>query len=203
MGFGLIFLGWVTLLFFKVLPVGILGAFLMYKGLSKLCEYSEEFCKAKKACAVLGVYFAVFGVLWTLDIVGVFRFTEIKALVYADELVYYVVLMVFSYFLYRALGDISRQTGFEKGMLREQRCRSLLIVFVIFTAVRVVGYFIGMEMYLRLPLMIYELFWLGYSAMYIYSCYMMIATQEIIDDEIKKMKEYDEKYSMLKRKSGK
>jgi hypothetical protein len=32
---------------------------------------------------------------------------------------------------------------------------------------------------------------------------MMIATQEIIDDEIKKMKEYDEKYSMLKRKNGK
>ena len=58
MGFGLIFLGWVTLLFFKVLPVGILGAFLMYKGLSKLCEYSEEFCKDNnfviryKACAL-------------------------------------------------------------------------------------------------------------------------------------------------------
>jgi len=55
-------------------------------------------------------------------------------------------------------------------------------------------------MYLRLPMLIYEMLWLVYSAVYIYSCYMMIATQEIIDDENRKMREYDKKYSMLKRK---
>lgn len=200
MGFGLIFLGWITLLFFKILPVGILGAYLMYRGLNRLSEYGEGFVKAKKSCAVLLGYFVLFGIMWVLDIMGVFRFTEIKALVYADEVLYYVTLLAFSYFLYKALGKISRETGFEKGIKREQKCISLLIVFVIFTAARIVSYFLGIEMYLRLPMLVYELFWLGYSAMYIYSCYMMIATQEIIDDENKKMREYDEKYSMLKRK---
>ena len=36
MGFGVIFLGYVTLLFFKIVPVGIIGAYLMYRGLSRL-----------------------------------------------------------------------------------------------------------------------------------------------------------------------
>ena len=203
MGFGLLFSGWITLLFFKVVPIGIVGALLMYKGLCKLSEHSEGFDKAKKACIALEVYFVIFGIMWILDISQVFRFTEKTALIYADEILYYSVLCIFSYYLYKGLGDICRQTGFDKGIMREHRCNSLLIVFIIFTAVRLIGYFFGIEMYLRLPLVIFELFWLGYSGMYIYSCYMMIATQEIIDEEIKKMKEYDEKYSMLKRKNSK
>lgn len=203
MGFGLLFSGWVTLLFFKVVPIGIVGALLMHKGLCKLSGYSDSFVKAKNACLALEIYFILFGVMWTLDMFQIFRFTQITSLVYADEILYYTALCVFSYYLYKGLGDICRQTGFDKGIMREHRCNSLLIVFVIFTAVRIIGYFFGIEMYLRLPLMIFELFWLIYSGIYIYSCYMMIATQEIIDDEIKKMKEYDEKYSMLKRKNGK
>lgn len=200
MGFGLIFLGWITLLFFKIMPIGIVGSLLMYRGLSRLSDYGRDFIRAKKACLVLMAYFVVFGVMWTLDIIGVFRFTEVRALVYADEILYYASLLVFSYFLYKGLGDISRQTGFEKGIKREQKCISLLIVFVLFTAARILCYFFGVEMYLRFAMLVYELFWLAYSAMYIYSCYMMIATQEIIDEENKKMREYDEKYSMLKRK---
>ncbi len=200
MGFGLIFLGWVTLLFFKIMPIGIVGALLMYKGLCKLSDYGRDFVRAKRASLVLTAYFVLFGVIWTLDIAGIFRFTQIRALVYVDEIVYYAALLVFSYFLYRGLGDLSRQTGFEKGIKREQKCISILIVFVLFTAVRIVCYFFGVEIYLRLVMLVYELFWLVYSAMYIYSCYMMIATQEIIDEENKKMREYDQKYSMLKRK---
>ncbi|MBP3580958.1 MAG: hypothetical protein J6K12_06910 [Clostridia bacterium] len=200
MGFGLIFMGWSTLLFLKIMPVGILGAYLMFRGLCKLSGYSEYFVKAKKASVGLLCYFVLFGIMWVLDIFGIFRFTEIKALMYADQVLYYVALLVFSYFLYKGLGDISNQTGFEKGIKREQKCVSLLIVFVIFSLVRIAGYFFGIEVYLRLPMLVYEMFWLVYSAMYIYSCYMMIATQEIIDDENKKMREYDEKYSMLKRK---
>ena len=200
MGFGLVFCGWITLLFFKILPLGILGAFLMYKGLCKLSGYSQYFVKARKASLILEIYFIAFGVFWTFDIAGVFRFTQIKAVVYADELLYYAILGVFSYFLYKGLGDISTQTGFDKGIKREQKCISLLLVFVVFTILRIAGYFMGIEAYLRLPLLVFELFWLCYSGMYIYSCYMMIATQEIIDEENKKMRQYDEKYSMLKRK---
>ena len=200
MGFGLIFMGWVTLLFFKIMPVGIAGSLLMHRGLCKLSQYGEAFVRAKHACEGLLAYFVLFGVMWTLDITGVFRFTQNRVLVYADEILYYVVLLIFAYYLYKGLGDISRQTGFDKGIARERKCISLLLVFMVFSAVRVGAYFFGIEMYLRLPMLIYEMLWLVYSAVYIYSCYMMIATQEIIDDENRKMREYDEKYSMLKRK---
>ncbi len=200
MGFGLIFLGWATLLCFKVLPVGIIGAILMLKGLLKLSSYGEAFKRAAGACCALLIYFTVFGVLWTLDITGVFRFTEIAALVFADEIIYYSMLVIFSILLYRALGDISRTVGFDKGIAREKKCISLVIVFVCFTLLRVALSPLGLDAYMRAALVVFELVWLIYSAVYIYSCYMMIATQEIIDDEIKKMREYDEKYSFRKRK---
>ena len=118
---------------------------------------------------------------------------------------YRTILVVFSVFLYRALGDISRQVGFEKGIKREKSCTSLVIVFVIFLAIQLLLSFISIgkyEAYLNLALVIFELLWLISSAVYIYSCYMMIATQDIIDEENKKMREYDRKYSFrnLKKK---
>ena len=51
-----------------------------------------------------------------------------------------------------------------------------------------------------MPLFLMEFFRIAYSAVYIYSCYMMIATQEIIDEEERKIREYDEKYSMRRKK---
>lgn len=200
MGFGLIFSGFATLLSFKVIPAGIIGCLLMFKGLSMLSEYGEDFARARKACTAFLVYFILFGILWVLNLTGIFRFTDHMPMVYADELIYYVLLSVFCFFLYRALGNISRQVGFEKGSLREKRGISLIIVFALFTALRLILSAFGMPDYLRLPLVLFELFWLIYSLIYIYSCYMMIATQEIIDDEQRKMREYDEKYSFRKLK---
>ena len=200
MGFGLIFMGWATLLFFRIAPFGLIGALLMYRGLNKLCPYGESFKKAKKACLGLLVYFVFFAVLWALDITGVLMLDKNTALIVVNEILYYISLFVFSYLLYKALGDISKQTGFEKGILRENKCLSLLIVMVIFTASKVPAAIFGVSGYIAVPVLIFEMLWLFYSAMYIYSCYMMIATQEIIDEENKKMREYDEKYSMLKRK---
>ncbi len=205
MGFGLIFLGFATLLSFKTVPVGIIGCLLMLKGLSKLAPYNSFFVKAKAVCGVFLAYFTIFGIFWTLDMTGVFRFTQYSAAVYADELIYYILLSVFCCYLYRALGDISGQVGFEKGVAREKRCTSLVIVFAVFTFLRLALSALGFADYMRPALVLFELFWMIYSLVYIYSCYMMIATQEIIDDEQKKMREYDEKYSFrtLKNKNGK
>lgn len=206
MGFGLIFSGWSTLFFFKTLPpINILGCLLMLKGLDRLSGYGDSFKKAKNACVAFLAYYIIYTILWILNILKIFDYGKIFSLVYADQILYRTILVVFSVFLYRALGDISRQVGFEKGIKREKSCTSLVIVFVIFLAIQLLLSFISIgkyEAYLNLALVIFELLWLISSAVYIYSCYMMIATQDIIDEENKKMREYDRKYSFrnLKKK---
>ena len=131
MGFGLIFMGWATLLFFRIAPFGLIGALLMYRGLTKLCMYDESFKKAKAACLGLMAYFAFFAVIWALDITGTMILDKNIALIVVNEVLYYVSLFVFSYFLYKALGNISNQTGFDKGIIRERRSLSMLTVMVI------------------------------------------------------------------------
>lgn len=199
MGFGLIFLGWSTLFFFKLIPpVNIIGCLLMMRGLDKLSGYGDNFKKAKNSSIAFLAYFVIYCILWLVGILEIFDYTKVFALVYADQIIYRTILVLLSVFLYRALGDISREVGFEKGVKREKTCTSLVIVFVIFLAAQLMLSFIGIgkyEAYLNLALSAFELIWLISSAVYIYSCYMMIATQEIIDEENKKMKEYDMKYS--------
>lgn len=204
MGFGLIFLGRSTLFFFKTLPpVNIIGCLLMLKGLDRLSSYGDNFKKAKNAIVAFLAYFVIYNILWLLSLTNVFDYSKIFSLVYCDQILYRTILVIFSVFLYRALGDISREVGFEKGMKREKSCTSLVIVFVVFLAIQLLCSFIGVgkyEAYLNLALVIFELLWLISSAVYIYSCYMMIATQDIIDEENKKMREYDEKYSFRRLK---
>lgn len=205
MGFGLIFLGWSTLLFFKILPpVNILGCLLMLKGLEKLSGYNKDFERAKNADAVLLAYYIFYCVMWILDIFGIYDFAKNTNLLYLDAIVYRTVLILFSVFLYRALGNISREVEFDKGIKRERNCTSLVIVFVIFLGIQLAVSFANIgkyESYLNLSLVVFEVIWLIYSAAYIYSCYMMIATQQIIDDENRKMREYDEKYSFRTQKN--
>ncbi|MBR2021787.1 MAG: hypothetical protein IJ939_05060 [Clostridia bacterium] len=177
----------------------------MLKGLDRLSGYGGNFRKAKNACVAFLAYYIIYTIMWILNILKIFDYGKIFSLVYADQILYRTILVVFSVFLYRALGDISRQVGFEKGIKREKSCTSLVIVFVIFLAIQLLLSFISIgkyEAYLNLALVIFELLWLISSAVYIYSCYMMIATQDIIDEENKKMREYDRKYSFrnLKKK---
>ena len=207
MGFGLIFLGWSTLLFFKVLPpVNILGCLLMLKGLEKLSVYNDDFRRAKYADAALTAYYIAYCILWILELFGIFSFTQNVYVVYLDAIIYRTILVLFSVFLYRALGNISREVGFDKGVARERASMSFVIVLVIFLGIQLAAPFMGIgkyEGYLTLSLMVFEVIWLIYSAVYIYSCYMMIATQEIIDDENRKMMEYDRKYSFRTPKNKK
>jgi hypothetical protein len=194
-GFGLIFLGWMTFFSFKILPVGIFGCILMLCGLSKLTSYGKNFGIAKNICIGFLAYFTVFGVLWTLSMAGLFDFMQNSYMLFADEVVYYAFFVAFSCVLLRALGDISNLVGFDKGTVREKRGLSLMAVFGVFTLVRFILTPLNLGAYLRAPLVIFELICLIYIAVYLYSCYMMIATEEIIDKENKKMREYDAKYS--------
>ncbi len=197
MGFGLIFLGYATLLFFKTIPVGLIGAYLMYRGLSKLSVYGGNFVKARNVSAVFFLYFAVYTVLWIANVLQ----TEIVAL--ADSLIYYGIFCVFQIVLCNALESISNQVGYDKGIRKARVCKTATYVFIAASIIRIVLSFFSLAGYMTAAMLFYELLLLVLTASFIYSCYMMIATQEIIDEENKKMREYDEKYSMLKKKKEK
>ncbi len=200
MGFGLIFLGWIPLVFFRILPVGIIGCFVMSRGLSKLEGYSPCFKKALYACYVFLGYSLVYGVLWALEFAGIWDYTSYDVLQFADSLAYLLITAVFSYFLYKALGSISKQVGFDKGVRRERTSIVLLCINMGVMMCNIIFSPMGVDKYTALPVFIMELFRFLYTSVYIYSCYMMIATQEIIDEENKKMREYDEKHSFLNKK---
>lgn len=203
MGFGLIFLGYLTLLFFKILPIGILGTLLMYRGLTKLSGYGKYFVMAKNACLVFFIYFVIYGAFWLSAFTGMSDIAQTTLFKNLDDIIYYGILLVYSFLLYKALGGISRDVGFEKGVRREKSCTSCLYVFAGMTVLRIIltlCSFTEIASYLTIALLFFELLWLAYTCVYLYSCYMMIATQEIIDDEDKKMREYDEKFSLRKRK---
>jgi len=200
MGYGLIFLGYLTFMFFKVAPIGLIGMPLIYRGCDKLCPYSKYYLYARNTSAVFFLYFAVFAAVWGLSIAGVSDLLSNSIFLYADEITYYTLLFLLSFFLCRANGEMSKTVGFEKGIKKERGCMSCMAVFIVMTAARLVLSAFGAEKYLRAPLLFFELFWMILMCLYIYSCYMMIATQDIIEEEDKKLREYDEKYSLLKKK---
>ena len=205
MGFGLLFLGWTTLLGLRIIPpLDIIGCLLMLKGLTKLEGYG--FGKALRSCAALLGYHILYSVLWILDLTDIFNAFSYSAISYADAVLYPAVLITYALLLYKALGGISEEVGFEKGMKREKSCTSLALVLAFFLAAQFVVPFIGTIQrysgYLSFTVTLFEYVWIIVSGIYIYSCYMMIATQEIIDEEDKKIREYDQKnaYKKLKNK---
>ncbi len=200
MGFGIIFLGYVTLLFFKIVPVELIGTYLMYRGLSKLSVYGENFVKARNTSAVFFLYFTVYTLLWTGNTFGFTDIMQTKTFALVDSLLYYGIFCVFQLQLCTSLWGICRETEYEKGIKKARTCITATFVFAVASFVRIVLSFFQLSGYMAIAMLFYELVLLVLTASYIYSCYMMIATQEIIDEENKKMREYDEKYSMLKKK---
>lgn len=198
MGFGLIFTGYLTLLFFKTMPPAMIaGAILMYKGLDKLSGYGKDFRRAAMASGVLTVYYALYTALWLSRMMG-FGAGLFSSNIFAlcDGVIYYGILLVFHLFLYSALEDISKQCGYIKGFKKAYMSRVLLAMFYVLTAVNVLLNFINVtNSYLPLACLICQMVWIIYTAVYIYGCYMRIVTDDILADERKKIAEYEAKYA--------
>ena len=193
MGFGLLFLGFLLFLSFKIFPVGVIGAALMYAGLSKLCKSAPYFSGAKKACAVYFVYSVVFTVLWTLNITGAMdALGEKQKLIWkADDAVYTVIFCLLCALLFKSLKRICEQVEFTKGIKKYRLCTAFLEVYALGSLAKFILYPFGFSGYVTAPLLIMELLTVITTCAWIYSCYMMIATQEIIDDEAEKIRRYD------------
>ena len=198
MGFGLLFAGYITLLTFKIIPIGVIGAPLMLAGLTKLCRHEAGFKPAKVMSAVMTVYFAVFLVLRILNLTGYAELISEKAkdiVIFSDELIYYVIFFLFGLFLNKGLFKICTAVGYEKGIRKVRLCSAFLNVVGLGSVVRFALYFTKYGPALRAPLLLFELLCLIFTSILIYSCYMMIATQQMLDDEQEKIKKYDERHT--------
>ncbi len=197
MGFGLIFVGYLTLLFFKTMPPAMIaGAILMYRGLDKLSGYGKNFKRAAAASGVLTVYYALYTALWFARMTGFGEGLFANNLfALCDDVVYYGILLAFHLFLYSALEDISKQCGYIKGFKKAYMSRVLLAMFYVLTAVNIPLLFMGVQSYLPLACLICQMVWIIYTAVYIYGCYMRIVTDDILADERKKIAEYEAKYA--------
>ena len=196
MGFGLIFAGYITLLFFKIMPPAMaVGAYLMHKGLKKLEMYGKNFLYAANTAAVLCGYYVLNTCVWIIRFSGIGKgIVSGKAFGFCDDVIYYGILLVFHIFLYSALLGISRECGYDKGIKRTYMSRMLMTMFYIFTVINIVFSAFDVVSYIPFASYICQIAWILYTSVFIYGCYMRIATDELIQDEEKKIAEYDRKY---------
>ncbi len=202
MGFGLLFLGYLTLLSFKILPVGIIGSILVLLGLSKLCCHSCDFVTPKRASMAFTVYFAAFTALWTVNIAGLLDGLSDSAkniVWFADDVIYSALFIIFTYFLIKAMDKICLQVGYTKAQGKMRFCSAVLSVYTLGTLLRLASYFTQLGAILRMPLYFVEMILVFSVSAWIYSCYMMIATEEIIRDEKEKIRKYDALHARKKK----
>ncbi len=197
MGFGLIFTGYITFLFFKVLPPAMLaGAYLMWRGLGRLSLYGKAFRRAQSCSAALMVYFALYSALWLGKLFGVTDAFSLTWFGYADNLVYLALLLVFHIFLYAALEKIARDCGYDKGVKKIYFARVLFAMFIAFSLISLPFAAFHTAAYLQYAAFLCQLVWYIHTILLLYGFYMRVATQEIIDDEEKKIAEYDRKHTI-------
>ena len=196
MGFGLIFAGYITLLFFKIMPPAMaVGAYLMYKGLKKLVPYGKKFLYASNTAAFLLGYYVLYIGIWIARFAGFGEgIVSSKLFGLCDDVIYYGILLVFHIFLYGALLGISRECGYDKGIKRAYMSKMLMALFYVFTIINIALSLLDVASYIPFASFICQLSWIFYTSLYIYGCYMRIATDEIIEKEERKIAEYDRKY---------
>ncbi len=196
MGFGLIFIGYLTLAFLRAMPIGIFGCAMMISGLSKLEGYDERIKKAKNCAVLFLLYFVAFGAAWCVSTFGGKNVFDAKYVLFCDSLVYYTLFCVFNIKLTTALKVMCDMTGFEKGIKKSKTSLVMTLTFAFFAFLRLALSLFGKGDVLQAPLEMFEFVVVIYTSLFVYSCYMMIATQEIIDEEERKLSEYDKNHAM-------
>lgn len=195
MGFGLIFLGLICLLFFRYVPVELLGFIAIYKGLAKLVPYGRTFVFAKNSGIAMLAFSAVDAVLWFVQIADIATIPNTLALIM--EYVHAALVVAFLMFLSDAFNDIATQCGYEKGISRAKLGKVLCLTYalsVVFTAfvpiVSIVTLIISLLLYIFYPFMTY-----GY--------YMMIVTDSILEKERIAIEAFDKRFGKKKNINGK
>ena len=207
MGFGLLCVGYLTLLLFRVIPIEPIGFYLMTAALDKLEKQNRAFRAAKIVSAVM-FFESIFGAfLWIDRRCGLnLAFLADDRIDMAEQAVYYVGLAVFYLLLFRGIAAISRQVGYDKG---KNAARVLTAAACVFYAAQLVSVIPSIRAYMTLPLVLFQLLFMIGTLRLLFSCYRLIVTDEMLEKEEMQYREFLEKNRKkapkpdLHKKSGK
>ncbi len=191
MGFGLLFCGYSTLLMFRMIPIEIVGFFVMYLALDKLERHHKRFFAAKYTCIYL-FFEAIFGTaIWLGSFVDVTGFLASDTARMVENVLYQTGLCLFHILLLSAIMAISDDVGYTRG---KNRSRFGIAAVAVFYAAQIVAVFIPeTAQYLVNSLAIYQLFLVLFNMFNLYGCYMMIVTDEMLEKEEEQYAKYLEK----------
>ncbi len=191
MGFGLLLTGYLTLLLFKVVPIEIVGFFIIYLALDKLQTQETTFKYAKYASVYMFLEsaFGSFGWIARATKLGS-NFFSSKSFITLENILYHSGLLVFHLLLYYGIKNIAKNVGYTKAI---GRVRFAAIATVIFYIGQLCAAFIPGGEIMTLPLTAYQLLWLFFNIYTFMGCYMMIVTDEMLEKEEQKFNQFLEK----------
>lgn len=206
MGFGLIFAGFLSVFFLRIIPIEVIGYLLMIRGLQKLLPYGDGFRKARNAAVACFVYALMYAVYWVLPVMKILPAAKVpQGITLADHALYNLLLYIFLVFLYRAYGSIAQDIGYEKGKKGAKNAfvtASVYIVLCLFyDGARAVLFFFPDAKKAALAfngiyfaISLYGIIWLITTAVFCYSCYARIVTDDILENETHAIDQYNAKF---------
>lgn len=207
MGFGLVFIGFMTVFAFRILPLEFIGYFIILIGLKKLSFHDVKFKKSFYMGIISFVYSLFYTIIWFLIVYGVIENQAIpQGFVIAERMIYYTIMFVFLLFLYSAVKSICKTVGYQKGIKLQRKSFSIAVISytanMIYLTAGVFSIFIkNLNPYFEITFAITELvvltfnlLWYIFTSVLIYSCYSHLVTQEMIQKEKKKIESFNKRF---------
>lgn len=196
MGFGLLIIGYSALLLLRIVPVEIVGFFVMYLGLEKLSKHEKKLSYAKYAAIFMFGESVLSSLMWiekSFDIpIGILSVAHIETV---ENIVYHAGLFVFHILLYYGLSAISKVSGYDKGV---KRTRFAFVTTAIYYVAAISGSVIpNSAQFMAKPIWLMQIFWMVVNLLLLLGCFMMIVTDEMLEAENKKYAEFIEKNPKL------
>ena len=197
MGFGLLLVGYMTLLLLKIVPIEIVGFFVMYLAIDKLERQESSFKYAKYACIYMFLESILGSMMWLQEVTGT-RMGLLSEPYFAtvENVLYHVGLCAFHLLLYMAIRNISSKIGYTKAV---GRARFAAVAIIIFYVAHICAAFIPGGEIMVVPLGAYQILLMLFNLFLLVGCYMMIVTDEMLEKEEKKYNEFLEKNKKFKK----
>lgn len=197
MGFGLLLVGYLTLLLLKMVPIEIVGFFVIYLALEKLQKQEPSFRYAKYASVYMFLESALGSMMWLEDVTGMdMGIISEPYFVTVENILYHSGLLVFHLLLYMGIRNIAKNVGYTKAV---KRTRVAAVATVVFYVAHLCAAFIPGAQIMVVPLGVYQLLLLLFNLFILLGCYMMIVTDEMLEKEEKKYNEFLEKNKKFKK----
>lgn len=192
MGFGILCVGYLSLLLFRVIPIEPIGFYLITLACDKLTHQNKAFRALRNAAGFLFFESILGALLWIDGIVGIFPPTfSVETLTTVENVLYYAGLLLFHLLLYRATNAISTQVGYDGG---KRNTRIGFVTTCIFYVGELVAFVPALRPYLTLPLVLFQLIWLACNVVLLLGCYRMIVNDDMLAREEQKYQAFLDKY---------